>query len=129
MSTHVNKIIAEGFCGGNPEMRYLPDGTAVTTVNVGCSKSKKDAAGQWKAETEWYEVTCWREKAERANQALAKGDHVLVIGRHHIRTWEKKDGGGIGFKSCIDAEQVQYLGIKKVKGGQAGQAEEERPFD
>ncbi len=71
-----HKITIAGNLGGDPEMRYLPDGTAVTNFNVAVS----DGFGENK-KTMWIRVTIWRKRAEVANQYLSKGSRVLVEGR------------------------------------------------
>ena len=87
------KIILAGNLGRDPEMRYLSDGTAVTSfsmaVNDGWGDNKK---------TIWFRVSCWRKQAEFANQYLSRGNKVLVEGRLTAdanggpRTWTAQDG-------------------------------------
>lgn len=88
-----HKVILAGNLGKDPEMRYLPDGTAVTNFNMAVS----DGWGENK-KTIWFRVTCWKKRAETANQYLNKGSKVLVEGRMNSddnggpRTWSAQDG-------------------------------------
>ncbi len=75
------KVIVVGNLGGDPAMRYMPDGTAVTNFSVATTRKWTSADGQPKEETTWVRVEVWRKQAENANQYLSKGSKVLVEGR------------------------------------------------
>lgn len=93
------KIIVVGYLGGDPEMRYMPDGTAVTNFNMATSRRWNDRSGQQVDETTWFRVSVWGRRAEAANQYLSKGQRVLVEGRLRPdpqtggpRLWTGQDG-------------------------------------
>ena len=69
---------AIGNLGRDPEMRYLPSGTAVTNFNMACNRKWKDNDGQEKKETIWLRVSVFGAQAEAVNQYKKKGDLVLV---------------------------------------------------
>ena len=75
------KIIIVGNVGADPEMRYQPDGTAVTSFSLATNRRWKDGNGQDVDETTWFRVSIWGKRAEAANQYLTKGSKVLVEGR------------------------------------------------
>jgi single-strand DNA-binding protein len=75
------KIIIVGNLGGDPEIRYQPDGTAVTSFSLATNRRWKDGNGQDVDETTWFRVSIWGKRAEAANQYLQKGSKVLVEGR------------------------------------------------
>jgi single-strand DNA-binding protein len=63
------KIIVVGNVGRDPEMRYMPDGTAVTSFSVATNRRWTDrASGQPVDETTWFRVSVWGRRAEVANQ-------------------------------------------------------------
>ena len=70
------KLIIIGNLGRDPEMRYTPDGKAVTTFSVATSRKYNE-----KEETTWFRVSVWGKQAESCNQYLTKGSKVLVEGR------------------------------------------------
>ena len=73
------KVIIVGNLGTDPEMRYMPDGTAVTNFSVATNRRWTDrATGEPREETTWFRVSVWRQQAETANQYLSKGRQVLV---------------------------------------------------
>ena len=119
------KIIIIGNLGGDPEMRYLPSGTAVTNFSVATSRRWNDPqTGKPVDETTWFRVSVWGKQAEVANQYLAKGRKVLVEGTltpdgqtGGPRTFAKRDGtAGASFE--IRAENVKFLsGREEGTGG------------
>ena len=94
------KIIIVGNLGRDPEMRYMPDGTAVTSFSIATNRRWTDrATGQPVDETTWFRVSIWGRQAEAANQYLTKGRQVLVEGRIKPdpntgapRLWTRQDG-------------------------------------
>jgi single-strand DNA-binding protein len=88
----LNKAMIIGNLGRDPEMRYTPNGQAVTQFTVAVNRSHKDASGEWKEETEWFRVVAWGPLAERTAEHLRKGRKVYVEGRLQTRDWEDKDG-------------------------------------
>ncbi len=88
-----------GNVGNNPELVYLPSGTAKTVVNVATNHSYTDSSGQKVKETTWFRVTCLGKLAEIVAQYVQKGRTLLVEGRLQPdpqtggpRIWDKKDG-------------------------------------
>jgi len=75
------KIIIVGNLGGDPEMRYLDSGTAVTNFSVATNRKWRDGQGEQKDETVWFRVSVWGKMAEVCNQYLSKGRQVMVEGR------------------------------------------------
>ena len=88
----LNKAMIIGNLGRDPEMRYTPNGQAVTQFTVAVNRNYKDASGEWKEETEWFRVVAWGPLAERSAENLRKGRKVYVEGRLQTRAWEDKDG-------------------------------------
>ena len=88
----LNKAMIIGNLGRDPEMRYTPNGQAVTQFTVAVNRNYKDASGEWKEETEWFRVVAWGPLAERTAEYLRKGRKVYVEGRLQTRSWEDKDG-------------------------------------
>lgn len=88
------RITIIGNLGRDPEMRYTPQGRPVTDMSVAVSHSKPDGNGGWKDEgTDWYRVSVWGDRAERAAEQFRKGNRVLVAGRFKTREYERRDGG------------------------------------
>lgn len=120
------KIIIVGNLGRDPEMRYMPDGTAVTNFSVATSRRWTGQDGQSREETTWFRVEVWRRQAETANQYLTKGSKVLVEGRIKPdmntggpRLWTRQDGT-IGANFEVVADVVRFLSSRGEDGGSYG---------
>ncbi len=88
------KLMLIGNLGRDPEMRYTPSGRPVTEFSVAVSHRGKDAtSGEWVDQgTDWYRVTIWGDRGERAAEQLRKGNRVFVEGRFRTREYETRDG-------------------------------------
>ena len=88
----LNKVSIIGNVGGEPEMRFTPNGKPVTSFTVATNRVYNTPEGERKQETEWFSVVAWNRLAEQCNQFLAKGRLVFAEGRLHTRNWEGQDG-------------------------------------
>jgi single-strand DNA-binding protein len=88
----LNKAMIIGNLGRDPEMRYTPNGQAVTQFTVAVNRNYRDSNNEWKEETEWFRVVAWGPLAERTAEHLRKGRKVYAEGRLQTRQWEDKDG-------------------------------------
>jgi single-strand DNA-binding protein len=92
------RLVLVGNLGRDPEMRYTPQGTPVTSFPVATSRRYNTADGQTKEETIWFRVSVWGKQAETVNQYLGKGRKVLVEGtlvgdeNGGPRIWTDKEG-------------------------------------
>ncbi|OMH28483.1 single-stranded DNA-binding protein [Motiliproteus sp. MSK22-1] len=93
MARGVNKVILVGNLGQDPEVRYMPNGNAVTNVTIATSDSWKDReSGQPQERTEWHRVVFFGKLAEIAGQYLRKGSKVYVEGALRTRKWQDQSG-------------------------------------
>ncbi len=88
----LNKCMIIGNLGRDPEMRYTPNGQAVTQFTVAVNRNFKGQNGEWQEETEWFRVVAWGPLAERTAEYLRKGRKVYVEGRLQTRQWEDREG-------------------------------------
>jgi single-strand DNA-binding protein len=88
------KLMIIGNLRRDPEMRYTPSGRPVTEFSVAVSHRGRDPqSGDWVDQgTDWYRVTIWGERGERAAEQLRKGMRVFVEGRFRTREYEARDG-------------------------------------
>lgn len=89
-----SKVMFIGNLGRDPEMRYTPNGKAVTEFSVAVTHRGRDPqTGEWAdLGTDWFRVSIWGDRAERAAEEFRKGMRVLVEGRFRTREYEAKDG-------------------------------------
>jgi len=105
----LSKVILVGNLGSDPEMRYTPNGKAVTSFNIATNRRYSTSGGESKEETDWFRVSVWGKQAEQCNQFLSKGKQVYVEGRLHARSWEGQDGQ-MRTSLEVNAERVLFLG-------------------
>ena len=87
------KVMIIGNLGRDPEMRYTPTGRPVTQFSVAVNQSTKNQqTGEWIEETDWFRVSVFGDRAERAAEQLRKGNRVFVEGRFRTREFEGRDG-------------------------------------
>ena len=103
-----NKMTAIGNVGRDPEMRYTPNGSAVTSFSVATGRSYTTRDGERREETEWFTVTTWSRLAETCNQYVVKGMLVYVEGRLKSNSWVAPDGQ-TRFRNEIVANEVRLL--------------------
>ncbi len=135
------KLIIVGNLGRDPEMRYMPDGTQVTTLNIATNRRWNSPDGSKNEETTWFRVTLWRKDAENAAQYLSKGSRILVEGRltpdkatGGPKIWTRQDGSA-GASYEVTADRFVMLSSRSEAGSTPGTAEapeaygeEEIPF-
>jgi single-strand DNA-binding protein len=130
----LNKVMVIGNLGADPEMRFAPSGSPVTTFRIASSRTFTTKDGEKKQETEWFTVVTWDKLAENCNQFLSKGRKAYVEGRLKTRSWEDKEGVK-RYATEIIASQVIFLDRsagaaplpEEAEGGE-GVPPEELPF-
>jgi len=109
MARGINKVILIGNLGKDPEVRYMPSGSAVTNVTVATSESWKDKqSGEKQERTEWHNVVFFNRLAEIAGEYLKKGSKVYVEGSLRTRKWQDKNGQD-RYTTEIVANEMQML--------------------
>lgn len=135
------KLVVVGNLGRDPEMRYAPNGTAVTNLSVATSRKWTSADGEPQEETAWFKVAVWGKHAESCNQYLSKGSQVLVEGTMtpnefgNPRIWETRDGKAAASYE-VRAQTVKFLNSRgavttdqeTAPTAQQAQEEDDIPF-
>jgi len=116
----VNKVIIVGNLGKDPEVRYMPSGSAICNITVATSRQWKDkTSGERQEETEWHRVALFDRLAEIAGEYLKKGRPVYIEGRLKTRKYTDKDGVE-KYTTEIVASEMQLLGGREGGAGGAG---------
>ena len=104
----LNKMIVIGNVGSDPEMRYTPNGSAVTNFSVAANRRYTTAEGEQREETEWFMVAAWNRLAETCNQYVTKGMKIYVEGRLSSSPYITRDGQARAGNE-ISAFEVKFL--------------------
>lgn len=125
----INKVILVGTCGQDPEVRYLPNGNAVTNLSLATSESWNDKqTGQKVEKTEWHRVSLFGKVAEIAGEYCRKGSQVYIEGKLQTREWEKDGVKRYTTEILVDMRgTLQLLGGKPQNDNQAPQQGSQRP--
>jgi single-strand DNA-binding protein len=126
----LSKVILVGNLGSDPEMRYTPNGKAVTSFRMATNRRYTTSAGESREETDWFRISVWGKQAEQCNQFLSKGKQAYVEGRLHARNWEGQDGQ-MRTSLEVTADRVLFLGRQAPTSlPEEGELEpEDLPFD
>ena len=108
----VNKAILIGNLGRDPEMRYTPNGTAVTRFSIATSERFRDKSGEMQERTTWHLIVAWGRQAEVAKEYLSKGSPVYIEGRIDNRSYEDNDGN-TRYVSEVIVQRMQSLGRRE----------------
>jgi single-strand DNA-binding protein len=112
-----NRVILVGNLTRDPELKYLPSGTAVSEIGLAVNDRVK-RNDQWVDEATFVDVTLWERTAEVANEYLSKGSPVLIEGRLKLDTWEKD--GQKRSKLRVVASKMQMLSAGGGGRGSSG---------
>jgi len=118
----LNRVILIGRLTKDPELRYTPNGVAVTNFTLAVERNFKNAQGE--KETDFFQCSVFKQLAELCANYLAKGKLCSIDGRIQIRTYNDKDGQKHWVTEVI-GENVQFLSPKD--GGAVG-ANDPPPF-
>ncbi|EAU6349602.1 single-stranded DNA-binding protein [Salmonella enterica subsp. enterica serovar Java] len=92
-SKGVNKVILIGNLGQAPEVRYMPNGSAVANFSLATSETwRSKQTGEMKELTEWHRVVVFGKLAEIAGEYLRKGSQVYIEGQLRTRSWDDNNG-------------------------------------
>jgi single-strand DNA-binding protein len=127
-----HKVIIVGNLGRDPEMRYMPNGRAVTNFSVATNRRWTNQDGSQGEETVWFRVSTWGKQAEVCNQYLSKGRQVFIEGilrpdpeTGGPRVWTGNDGRARASFEVV-AQTVKFLGGRgdQVSAGPSSDLEE-----
>lgn len=111
----LNHITIMGRLTRDPEMRRTGSGVAVTSFTIACDR---DFGQDGQKETDFIDITAWRNTAEFVSKYFTKGRMAVVSGRLQIRSWTDKDGNKR--KSAEVVADNVYFGDSKPEGSSGG---------
>ncbi|AGZ34598.1 MAG: single-stranded DNA-binding protein [Pseudomonas sp.] len=128
MSRGVNKVILVGAVGQDPEVRYLPNGSAVTNISLATSEQWTDKRSNQKVErTEWHRVVLFGKVAEIAGEYARKGSQLYIEGKLQTREWEKDGIKRYTTEVVVDMQGTMQLLGGRPQGQEGGTPQRQRP--
>ena len=148
-----NRVILMGNLTRDPEMKYLPSGTAVTNFGLAMSDRYTDRqSGEQRENVCFVDVEAWDRQAEIVNEYLSKGSPVFLEGSLKFDSWETPEGEkrsrlkvrvfriqliggrrsgdemGGGYTDASPAEPSQAQSKQSAGGGSASTTDDDIPF-
>ena len=108
----MNKVILVGNLTRDPELTETPSGVAVCRFAIAVSRDYAHADGS--RETDFFNITVWRGRAEVCGKYLKKGNKVAIVGSLQNRSYEDKDGVKRNVTDVI-ANEVEFLTPKNAQ--------------
>jgi single-strand DNA-binding protein len=102
----LNRIILIGRLTRDPELRYTPNGVAVTTFSLAVDRPYSNQQGE--RETDFINIVTWRGLAETCANYLKKGRMAAVEGRLQIRNYDNNEGRKV-YVTEVVADNVRFL--------------------
>ena len=121
----MNKVWLIGNLTKDPELTETPNGVAVCKFSIAVSRDYSSSDGT--RETDFFNITVWRGRAESCGRYLKKGSKVSVVGSLQNRSYEGQDGLKRTLTDVI-ANEVEFLTPKNASGEEdATPVRRERP--
>ncbi len=107
----MNKVILVGNLTRDPELSETPSGVAVCRFAIAVSRDYANSDGT--RETDFFNITVWRGRAETCGKYLKKGSKVGIVGSLQNRSYEDKDGIKRNVTDVV-ANEVEFLSPKSA---------------
>ncbi|HEX4005545.1 MAG TPA: single-stranded DNA-binding protein [Acidobacteriaceae bacterium] len=121
MARSINKAILVGNVGKDPEVKFLPSGSAVANFSLATSERFKDKSGEFQERTEWHNLVAYDRLAEIVRDYVKKGSKLYVEGRISTRSYDDKTSGQKRYFTEINIRDLVLLS-GRGEGGDAGGA-------
>ncbi|MDG3006718.1 single-stranded DNA-binding protein [Paludisphaera mucosa] len=121
----LNRVQLMGRLTFDPELRRIPNGTAVSELRMAVNRSWQGRDGERREEVLYIDVTVWDRQAETCCQILRKGSLVFVEGSLKMDQWDDKTTGEKRSKVRVQADRVQFLDSRRDGGGGSAGGDEE----
>jgi len=122
----LNKVFLMGNLTRDPELRYTPQGTAVSSFGLATTRRWKSPDGQEREDTVFVDVNAFGRQAEVISEYMTKGRPIFIEGRLKLDQWNDKETGAKRSKLTVTVEGFQFLGPGPGRGGGEGAGEGKR---
>ena len=118
MAKSLNKATLIGNVGKDPEVKFLPSGSAVANFTLATSERFKDKSGEFQERTEWHNLVAYQRLAEIIRDYVKKGSKLYVEGRIQTRSWDDQQSGQKRYRTEIVVNDLVLLsGRGEGEGG------------
>lgn len=107
MSKDLNHVVIIGRLVGDPQIKYTPNGTAVTKFSI-ANNDSFTTNNETKEYANFFDVVVWGNQAINCEKYLKKGSQVAIDGNLKQNRWKDQVGNNRS-KVEIVANRVQFL--------------------
>lgn len=101
----MNKVFLIGNLTRDPELSTTSSGVSLCRLSLAVSRRFANADGT--RETDFFNITVWRNDAENCSKYLNKGSKIAVVGSLQNRTYEVD--GVKRYATDIVASEIEFL--------------------
>lgn len=120
---NLNKVMLIGNLTRDPELKYLPKGTAVADLGLAINRNWTTDDGQKREECTFLDVTFFGKQAETLAKYMTKGKPLYVEARLQLDQWDDRDTGQKRSKLKLIGESFQFLGGKDDSSSSGGDSQ------
>jgi single-strand DNA-binding protein len=100
-----NKVIIGGRLTSDPELKQTQSGIAVATFSVAVNRKAKQG------ESDFFNVTAWRQTAELIARYFHKGSSICIVGSLQNSSWTDQNKQK-HYRTDIVADEVNFVDSK-----------------
>ena len=108
----MNKVYLIGNLTRDPEISETSGGVHVCRFAIAVNRTYASSDGT--RETDFFNITVWRQLAENCGKYLKKGSKVAVVGQLQNRSYEDKDGVRRSVTDIV-ASEIEFLTPKSAQ--------------
>jgi single-strand DNA-binding protein len=113
-----NKVILGGRLTADPELKQTQSGIAVVTFSIAVNRRFTRNSGQ-QTETDFFNVTAWRQTAEFVSRYFKKGSSICIVGTIQNNKWTDQQGA-TRYRTDIVADEVMFVDSRSESGSSFG---------
>jgi single-strand DNA-binding protein len=103
-------ITIVGNLTADVELKFTPQGKAVSKFSVATSERFKNEKGEWDSKNlTYWNIIVWDKQAENVADTIGKGDEVIVFGKAYTTSWEDKNTGEKRSRIEVTATKVAVV--------------------
>ncbi len=117
---YLNKVMLIGNIGKDPVIGITPSGKKRVSFSLATSKRYRDANGEQKEQTEWYNIVGWGKIADTMESlGVHKGMALYVEGSLTNRSWTDQATGQKRSMTEVNMSSFQLLTPRGTQQGSA----------
>ncbi len=117
----INQVTLVGRLTRDPDLKYTPDGKAVSNITLAVNRHYKNASGE--IEADFVHCILWGKTAENTSNYCKKGAVLGVTGRIQTRHYDNQEGKRV-YVTEVVAEGVRFLSSKPAGNKEAAQPQQ-----